>query len=147
MHEAIITIEGLRHIFSASGECSVRRFWWFAQFCHSGRQFMETTSLSRDVSHISKAGARDIRYMIPLPVSTIFERYKAQPRCAWPRLLVRCGKLRFPHLVFSINVNVCHGQFICSHVHMKYTTYRESAMEKVAQQFHNAHHEWKPATV
>ena len=26
-------------------------------------------------------------------------------------------------------------------------TYRESAMEKVAQQFNNAHPEWKPATV
>ena len=38
-------------------------------------------------------------------------------------------------------------QIICVHVHMTYITYRESAMEKVAQQILNAHREWKPATV
>ena len=32
-------------------------------------------------------------------------------------------------------------------IHRKYITYRESAMEKVAQQILNAHREWKPATV
>ena len=58
-----------------------------------------------------------------------------------PRLLVRSGKRRFPHLVGSIDVRVCH-------VHRTYETRSgESAMEKVAEQFHNAHREWKHATV
>ena len=33
-----------------------------------------------------------------------------------PRLLERS----FPHLVISIDVDVCHGQFICGHVHSTY---------------------------
>ena len=77
-----------------------------------------------------------------------------------PRLLSRCGKLRFPHLVFSIDVNVCHGHVICVHGHRTCLsahrdtyirdtshTVSESAVKKVAQQLHSAHREWKPATV
>ena len=83
-------------------------------------------------------------YCAPETYTFAEEQGSATLRVASPLSAVWTAPLSTP---YTIDLNVCHGHFICVYVHMTYTTYRESAMEKVAQQFHNAHREWKPATV
>ena len=66
--------------------------------------------------------------------------YKAQPRYAWASPLSAVWKAELStSCVFYRRKRLSWA--IHAHVQRTYITYRESAMEKVAEQFHNAHRE------
>ena len=65
---------------------------------------------------------------------------KAQPRYAWasPLSAVWIAPLSAPCVFYR---RKCLSWAIHDHVHRTYIKYRESALNKVAEQYHNAHRE------